>query len=81
MYVLSTQPSHLSVTGGTHSGKSYWIDGKKSSSSAVEPEANIEFREKKMDEDAGSIKEGGDLGIEPINVIDEKAEDQRDTRV
>ena len=34
-----------------------------------------------MDEDAGSIKEGGDLAMELITVIDEKAEDQRDTRV
>ena len=59
----------------THSAKSDWADSKKSSSSAAEPEAFIEFGQKK-DEGAESIKEG-DLEMK-LTTIDEKAEDTKD---
>ena len=59
---------------------SYWSDSKRNNSSAVVSEAITELRENKKEEDAGSIKEGGHLEIE-LNIIDKKAEDQKDTRV
>ena len=43
----------------------------------MEPEAIIDFGVKMKDEDAGSIKEGGDLDME-LNVISEKVEDGED---
>ena len=59
---------------------SYQSDSKRNDSCAVVSEAITELREKEKEEDAGSIKEGGHLEIE-LDIIDEKAEAQRDTRV
>ena len=59
---------------------SYRSDSKRNDSCAVVSEAITELREKEKEEDVGSIKEEGHLEIE-LNFIDEKAEDQKDTRV
>ena len=58
---------------GTHASKSDTIGNKKVSSFALESEGIIEFGVKNNDEDAGSIKEGGNLNIK-LNATQEDIE-------
>ena len=63
-----------SLSEGTHSSKSDVIDNRMKSSFVVELESILESKVKQNEEDAGSIKEEGDLGIK-LSVINKMAED------
>ena len=77
--LISCKPlhSHLALSGGTLATKSELFDSRKGSSFALEPEAIIEFGVKTKDEDAGSIKEDGDLDMK-LNVSNENDENGKD---
>lgn len=55
------------------------IGNRKESSFALEPESIIEFGEKQVGEDAGSIKDEGNLDMK-LNIIHENAEDREDNK-
>ena len=63
-----------SLSEGTHSSKSDVIDNRMKSSFLVEPVSILEYKVKQNEDDAGSIKEEGDLGIK-LSVINKKTED------
>ena len=76
-YCLHASPNisllilHALLT-GTHASTS---DTRKVSSFALEPEDTTEFRVKNKNENARSIKDGGDLDIK-LNVINEEVKDK-----
>ena len=76
-FILACKPyyiSNLVPLEGTRASKSDTFSSKKGGSFALESEGIIEFGVKPIDEDAGSIKDVGDLDIK-LNVMKENVED------
>ena len=67
MWVPEDLSSH-SISGGTQSSKSVWVDNSATSGScAAEMKTAIEFEEKNKDEDGASIQEGEDVEMSVCN--------------